>query len=157
MGSPVITIRPFEEADVSAAFALEIANQPSPWSERVFRDEIEKEDRLYLVAADDDRLVGFAGVMLVGDEAHITNLLVDPDQRRQGIGSDLFEELMRSAVERGARHATLEVRSKNQAARQLYARHGLAPVGVRKDYYADDDAVIMWLHDVDERYRMGDL
>jgi ribosomal-protein-alanine N-acetyltransferase len=49
----------------------------------------------------------------------------------------------------GARHLTLEVRSGNEAARALYTRLGMAPVGVRKGYYADDDALILWVHDID--------
>ena len=59
-------------------------------------------------------------------------------------------ELTRSSVAAGAKHLTLEVRSENSAARALYASLGLAPVGVRKGYYGDDDALIMWAHAIDE-------
>ena len=101
-------------------------------------------------------LVGFAGVMVVADEAHVTNLLVEPDRRRQGIGLELMKSLVEASVAAGARHLTLEVRSRNEAARALYARLGLAPVGVRKGYYGDDDALILWAHDIDaEEYREG--
>jgi ribosomal-protein-alanine N-acetyltransferase len=62
---------------------------------------------------------------------------------------DLMRELIDAAVSEGARHITLEVRSENDAARRLYARLGLAPVGVRKGYYGDDDALILWAHDID--------
>jgi ribosomal-protein-alanine N-acetyltransferase len=60
-------------------------------------------------------------------------------------------------VEEGARHITLEVRSENEPARSLYARLGLAPVGVRKDYYGDDDALILWAHDIDSPEYRGRL
>ncbi|HLV89786.1 MAG TPA: ribosomal-protein-alanine N-acetyltransferase RimI, partial [Acidimicrobiia bacterium] len=50
----------------------------------------------------------------------------------------------------GARHLTLEVRTRNEAARALYASLGMVPVGIRPGYYGDDDALIMWAHDIDD-------
>jgi len=61
----------------------------------------------------------------------------------------MMVSLIKSAIEIGARHLTLEVRAANEPARRLYARFGLAPVGVRNRYYGDDDALIMWTHDID--------
>jgi ribosomal-protein-alanine N-acetyltransferase len=142
------SIRRLTLDDLEAVVAMEAANQPAPWSEGVFRDELAAENRVYL-AADEDGVVGFGGVMLVGDEAHVTNLLVDPEWRRRGIGLELMRALIDEAVAEGARHITLEVRSENDAARRLYARLGLAPVGMRKGYYGDDDALILWAHDID--------
>lgn len=141
-------IRPLTADDLDSVVALEQANQPAPWSDGVFRDELAAENRVYL-AADEDGVIGFGGVMVVGDEAHVTNLLVDPGSRRQGVGLGLMLALIEAAVAEGARHLTLEVRSKNAAARGLYARLGLAPVGIRTDYYGDDNALILWAHDID--------
>jgi ribosomal-protein-alanine N-acetyltransferase len=56
--------------------------------------------------------------------------------------------LMVAAVDEGAKHMTLEVRSQNQEARALYSSLGFAPVGIRKGYYDDDDALIFWAHDI---------
>ena len=148
MGTSLITIRPFKVSDVSAAAELELSNQPQPWTEGVFNDELDGENRIYLVA-EEDGLVGFAGVMVIGDEAHITNLLVNPTHRRQGIGRRLMRRLIEDSVEQGARHLTLEVRSRNLSARALYSQFGLAPVGARPAYYGDDDALILWVHDID--------
>jgi ribosomal-protein-alanine N-acetyltransferase len=147
-GVVTTSIRRLTLDDLEAVVAMEAANQPSPWSEGVFRDELAAENRVYL-AADEDGVVGFGGVMLVGDEAHVTNLLVDPEWRRRGIGLELMRALIDEAVAEGARHITLEVRSENDPARRLYARLGLAPVGMRKGYYGDDDALILWAHDID--------
>jgi ribosomal-protein-alanine N-acetyltransferase len=147
-GIVTTSIRRLTLDDLEAVVAMEAANQPSPWSEGVFRDELAAENRVYL-AADEEGVVGFGGVMLVGDEAHVTNLLVDPEWRRRGIGLELMRALIDEAVAEGARHITLEVRSENDAARRLYARLGLAPVGMRKGYYGDDDALILWAHDID--------
>ncbi len=155
MGSSLMeaVVRPLTADDLNAVVAMEEANQVSPWSEGVFRDELAAVNRVYL-AADDGGVIGFGGVMLVGEEAHVTNLLVAPEARRRGIGLGLMIGLIEAAVDAGARHLTLEVRSNNEAARALYAVLGLAPVGVRKEYYGDDDALILWAHDLDsEDYR----
>ncbi|MFP3883431.1 MAG: ribosomal protein S18-alanine N-acetyltransferase [Actinomycetota bacterium] len=143
------TIRPMSLDDLAEVVALETANQPRPWTEKIFRDELAADNRTYLVAKD-DVVVGFGGVMVIGDEAHITNLLVDPDQRGHGLGRSLMVGLIEAAISDGARHLTLEVRKRNEAARALYSKLGLAPVGVRPRYYGDDDALILWAHDIDD-------
>ncbi len=143
-----VTIRDFDPSDVDAAVELEAVDRPQPWSAQVFRDELAADNRVYLVA-EDEVLVGFGGVMVVGDEAHVTNLLVAPESRRKRVGSRLMRALIDAAIDRGARHLTLEVRSRNHSARSLYAEFGLAPVGLRKGYYGDDDALILWAHEID--------
>ena len=149
MGTAMITIRPFLLSDIPAAAELEGLNQAQPWSEDVFNDELVAENRSYLVA-EDDRLVGFAGAMVIDEEAHITNLLVAPDHRQQGIGSQLVKGLIEVSIGMGAKHLTLEVRSENSSARRLYSRFGLVPVGARPGYYGDEDAMVMWVHDIDQ-------
>lgn len=149
MGAAVTTIRPMGPDDLAEVVALETANQPRPWTEKTFRDELTADNRTYLVASE-EAIFGFAGVMVIGEEAHITNLLVSPDHRGHGIGKSLMVALIEAAVAAGARHLTLEVRKSNEAARALYSRLGLAPVGVRPRYYGDDDALILWAHDIDD-------
>lgn len=143
-----VTTRRMTEADLATVVALEASLQPMPWSEGMFRDELAAEHRTYLVFG--DPVVAFGGVMVIGEEAHITNLLVAPASRRQGVGRRLMADLIRAAIAQGARHVTLEVRADNQAARRLYSRLGLVPVGVRSRYYGDDDALVMWAHDIDQ-------
>jgi ribosomal-protein-alanine N-acetyltransferase len=156
MERALITIRPMTLEDVSAVATLEATYQPRPWSEGVFRDELAGANRIYLVA-EDDAILGFGGVMVIGDEAHVTNLLVDRESRRHGLGRRLMVGLIRAAVAEGARHLTLEVRTKNQPARRLYAGLGMAPVGVRPGYYGGDDALIMWAHDIASDEYLGAL
>lgn len=149
MGTTVSSIRPMKTHDLALVVALETTQQPRPWSASVFRGELEAHNRIYLVAEDKEGIIGFGGVMVIEDEAHVTNLLVSVAHRRKGLGRDLMLALMESALELGARHMTLEVRKENVAARALYGRLGLAPVGVRPRYYGDDDALILWAHDID--------
>ncbi len=115
----------------------------------MFRDELAGENRAYLVAEDSGQIVGFGGIMVAGADAHVTNLLVRPESRGRGVGTSLMVGLIAAAIDLGAKNLTLEVRSRNDAARKLYSRFGLAPVGARPGYYGDDDALILWAYDID--------
>jgi [ribosomal protein S18]-alanine N-acetyltransferase len=143
-----VEIRPLSAADIDQLVGMESANQPVPWTEGVFSDEISSDSRAYYAAFDGDQLLGYGGVMVNDEEAHVTNLLVAPDRRGEGLGRRLLHDLFIAALSMGARHLTLEVRSRNEGAIALYRRFGLAPVGVRPGYYGDDDAMIMWVHDI---------
>lgn len=151
MGTAVsdIAVRRLTQDDVDRLVAMESANQPTPWTEGVFKDELAAENRAYLAVLDGGSILGFGGVLVSDEEAHILNLLIAPDQRRKGYARRLMIGLVDAALEMGARHLILEVRSKNHSAIELYRRFGMAPVGARTDYYGDDDAVIMWACDID--------
>jgi ribosomal-protein-alanine N-acetyltransferase len=107
--------------------------------------------RYYVVARVDGSVVGYAGLMLSLDEAHVTTIAVDPAWQRHRIGSRLLLNLSRAALARHARHMTLEVRVSNVAAQSMYRRFGFETEGVRKNYYAEskEDALIMWVHGID--------
>jgi [ribosomal protein S18]-alanine N-acetyltransferase len=89
--------------------------------------------------------IGFAGLWLMVDQAHIVTVAVHPDERRRNYGSLLVHAMLLLARESGMDEATLEVRQSNDAARALYRRYGFHEVGSRKRYYPDngEDAVIM--------------
>ena len=91
-------------------------------------------------------LIGFAGMWLAFDEAHVTTIGVDPDQRGLGLGELLLLCMFDEAVARGANWLTLEVRVTNAAAQALYRKYGFTAHGTRKRYYSDnnEDALIMW-------------
>ncbi|MDP8929456.1 MAG: ribosomal protein S18-alanine N-acetyltransferase [Actinomycetota bacterium] len=134
---------------LGAVHAIESGVYQRPWSTRMFASELAQRDsRVYLVALRGRRVLGYSGMMLVDDEAHITTVVVAPQSRRQGIGTALVASLLRTARKRGMEAASLEVRVGNNAAQALYRRFGFAPVGVRPRYYEDtnEDALIMWLH-----------
>ena len=144
-----LVIRPMASRDVSAVAALEQAIYPQPWAERVFHDELALANRDYVVAHDGDAIVGYAGLLLVEEDAHVTTLAVDPTARRRRLGTRLMLELVDIALERSAKHLTLEVRMSNASAQALYQRFGFAPVGLRKNYYKNEDALVMWAIDID--------
>ena len=84
-------------------------------------------------------------------DGHVTTIAVDPAWHRAKIGSRLLIEVARTAVTRGARNLTLEVRMSNQGAQTMYRRFGFAPAGIRKNYYVEtnEDALVMWANDID--------
>jgi ribosomal-protein-alanine N-acetyltransferase len=97
-------------------------------------------------------LIGFAGMWLAFDEAHITTIGVDPGYRGRGLGELLLLCMVDVALARGARWLTLEVRVSNVAAQTLYRKYGFSVRGSRKRYYSDnnEDALIMWSPALDD-------
>ncbi len=144
----MIEIVPFTVDRLDEVVAIERQVYPTPWSEQIFRDEMAAPRRTYLVALGEGKVVGYAGMMLVAEEAHITTVVTLPRRRRERLATRLMLRLASQAVEEGAHSLTLEVRSSNKAAQALYRRFGMAPVGVRKNYYVSEDALIMWVHDL---------
>ena len=145
-----VEIRDMRRSDIPAVAALEAAIYPQPWSPRVFFDELAMESREYVVALDDGgAIVGYGGLLLVEEDAHITTVAVAPETRGHRVGTRLMLSLVDHALESGARHLTLEVRITNAAAQGLYTRFGFHPVGRRKNYYKDEDALVMWATDID--------
>lgn len=145
-----MTIRPVVAEDLPVLVALEREVYPEPWSEGIFRDELGQENRVYLAAEDDTGICGYGGLMLVDEDAHITTVAVAARARQQGVGTRLMLALIEAGLEAKARNLTLEVRMTNQAARDLYQRFGFAPVGLRKNYYRTEDALVMWVIDIDQ-------
>ena len=144
-----VLIRPLTLSDLPAILRIEQATYPTPWTEGIFRDELAAQGRIYLAAEEDGEVVGYAGLMLVLPEAHVTSVTVDPQRRGSRIGTRLMLRVSQEALAAGANSLTLEVRVSNRNAQALYQRFGMAPVGVRKRYYKDEDALVMWVHDID--------
>ncbi|MDP8957947.1 MAG: ribosomal protein S18-alanine N-acetyltransferase [Actinomycetota bacterium] len=148
-GYRLISIRPMRREDVEAVAELERAIFARPWSVRAFFDELGERNRVYLVAERGERLVGYGGLLVVDEEGHITTLAVEPELQGSHLGSRLLLELIEAALRAGARHLALEVRASNRTAQRLYRKFGFAPIGVRKNYYRDEDALVMWAEEVD--------
>lgn len=142
-----VQVREMREEDVEQVVIIERASCPTPWSSSAFLGEITSNNLAhYVVALAEDRVVGYAGMWFIFDEAHITTIAVDPDRRGQGFGHMLLSELERRALARGMKRMTLEVRPSNPVAQNLYKGHGFEPKGRRRGYYTDtrEDAIIMW-------------
>jgi [ribosomal protein S18]-alanine N-acetyltransferase len=141
-----VRVEPMTLDDLPAVHDIERASFSVPWPDDAYRNEL-LTNRLatYVVARAGDEVVGFGGLWVMVDEAHITTFAVDPRWRRRGVGEWMLHALLDQAIERDAREATLEVRLSNMPARRLYEKYGFRPVGIRPRYYSDngEDALIM--------------
>ncbi len=142
-------IRPMKLQDVEAVYEIESRSFPQPWSQATFASEIQ-DNRFahYLVARAGRETVGYGGMWVILDEAHITTLAVLPECRNRGLGGRLLRYLMDLALHQGAIRMTLEVRTSNEEAINLYKKYGFVKRGMRKEYYQDEDAYIMWKDDL---------
>lgn len=141
-----LAVEPMRLGDVPAVLEIERLSFSSPWPAFAFQQELTA-NRLahYLVARLEDRVIGFGGIWLMVDEAHITTFGVHPDHRRRGVGRRLLLRLAELAIDLGSARMTLEVRVGNAAAQALYRSFGFAVAGRRVAYYSDDgeDALVM--------------
>ena len=142
----MISFREMRPEDADAVEEVEKASFAVPWSRKSFWEEAANERTYYLLALDDEKVVGYAGTWILDDEAQITNVAVTPEYRGQKVGAGLMENLIKEAKKRGATRMTLEVRPSNTAALALYEKFGFKDYGRRPHYYLDngEDAVIMW-------------
>ena len=150
-------LRRMAAGDLPAVLDLEHDLFPEDaWTREMFDSELHggPSDRYYLVAEEDGRVVGYAGLLAPasrrarpgpGGQADVLTMAVASSHWGQGIGSALLEALLAEAVARGCAEVFLEVRVDNPRAQQLYRRHGFAGVGLRRGYYqpSGTDALVM--------------
>jgi ribosomal-protein-alanine N-acetyltransferase len=152
-GRPLeVRLMPMRRRHLRSVLRIEGQAEHRGWSLGLFMSELANPSgRRYLVAKAGGSVVGFAGMLFVGTDGHVTTISVDEAWRRQHVAPRLMLALSREAVARGATAITLEVRAGNGAAQALYRRFGFAPAGIRRNYYSetDEDALVMWAHGVD--------
>ncbi len=133
-------------ADADDVAAVEKASFDVPWTREMFWREVQNELTYYLLALDDENVVGYAGTWILSDEAQIMNFAILPSYRGKKIGRMMMARLIDDVKKRGAEKMTLEVRPSNKAAISLYTSFGFKDCGRRPHYYCDngEDAIIMW-------------
>ena len=99
----------------------------------------------------EDPVIGYAGLWIISDEAHITTIGVLPEFRGRKLGEVLLIHLIDHAMAHGAHWVTLEARVSNKVAQALYKKYTFKEAGYRRRYYSDDgeDAVVMWSDRID--------
>lgn len=117
------------------------------WNYNILKQELLNENSVYYVAKNDrGSILGFAGILIILDEANITNIVVKNDCRNQGIGTLLLETLISTSIEKNLSSITLEVNENNTNAIKLYEKFKFTTLGIRKKYYNNiDNALIMTL------------
>lgn len=141
-----ITLNLMLEDDLDRVTEISNLSLKESWSIDSFLNELSNPLAKYIIAKENGKPIGFAGVWTIVDEGHITNIAVHPDYRGRGIGSMLLEELIEKCYSLGCNSLTLEVRASNIAAQNLYKKYLFIEEGIRKNYYKDnkEDAIIMW-------------
>lgn len=143
-----LVIRKMETADIGQVMVVEHDAFEVPWSEQAFHNELSSNHfATYFVAEYRGQIIGYCGVWVIIDEAHVTNIAVLSSYRGKKIGEGLLRHVIGFAKLRGARSMSLEVRVSNQVAQNLYRKLGFENGGIRKNYYTNnsEDALVMWV------------
>ena len=143
-------IRPMTRPDVPRVYEIECACFRSPWSRDALMGELRNDAAHYRVLDLNGEIIGYAGMWVLFDEAHIMNVAVLAEHRHKGYGELLMRVMMRDALSLGAACMTLEVRETNFAAQRLYERLGFEKAGFRARYYTDtgEGALLLWNRDI---------
>ena len=143
---PAVVLEPLSHDHVPDVLRIESELFPAPWTEAMFRQEVEEKwlSRSF-VAVLEERIVGYVIAWFLRGEVHVLNLAVTEAQQRKGIARYMLAHIVTMANEEACHLVTLEVRVSNEPAKMLYLSMGFAPVGIRRRYYHDnnEDALVM--------------
>jgi ribosomal-protein-alanine N-acetyltransferase len=132
-----------KEEHLDRVLEIENASFPKPWTREMFEREIALViSNFYIVKIDAD-VVAYGGYWLINDEAHMVNIAVAPQARRNGIGKNLLDFLIGKMERQNAKRILLEVRAGNNDAIKLYENTGFINSGLRPKYYGQEDALLM--------------
>lgn len=139
-------IFPMDVSSIKSMLNISELSFPISWSYESLQSELDNKFAKYLILKSDNSIVGYGGMWVIIDEAHVTNIAVHPEARGQGAGDMIVEALLRICRKQRVSGITLEVRSSNFIAINLYQKYGFEQEGLRRNYYEDngEDAVIMW-------------
>ena len=140
----MVIYRRMTPEDVPVISRLEEETFSMPWSAPSFLEMISKEDARYYVAEKDGKILGGCGVLMIAGEGNITNVVIAPEARNQGIGTAMLRHLMAEGDREGLTAYTLEVRISNVAAIHVYEKLGFESAGIRPGFYEKpvEDALI---------------
>lgn len=147
--SEQVTFRKMTLHDVDKVYEIEKESFTLAWTKEAFEQEMVKNEfAYYVVAKTEEDIIGYCGMWLVIDEAHITNIAISPSQRGKKLGEALMKAAIDAAKAHGAKLMTLEARVSNIVAINLYKKLGFQNGGIRKGYYTDnqEDAIVMWVN-----------
>lgn len=140
-----IIIREMTDEDIDIVCGIEKECFSLPWSRNAFEESLEKAYSYFYVAEQNGKVVGYAGMYNIADEADVTNVAVNPLYRRKGIADKLVKKVIEKTRELNSACVNLEVRQSNSNAIALYEKNGFISLGIRKNFYEKplENAVIM--------------
>lgn len=138
-------VAPVSRVWLDALAEIDASWNSNPWSQSAFEVELANPTAQVWGIFCDHHLVGYLVAHVVLDSAHIVSIAVAKPWRRQGLGGMLLRHFLEEVEASGVSVVTLEVRASNELARRLYSGVGFEPVGIRREYYTNnnEDAVIM--------------
>ena len=114
------------------------------WNYSILKDELNSKNSTYFVVKNkDNEILGFAGIKIILDEAEIMNIVTKKNYRKQGIGNLLLNRIILEAKNKNIKKINLEVNENNIIAIHLYEKFGFNKDGERKNYYQDQNAILM--------------
>jgi ribosomal-protein-alanine N-acetyltransferase len=140
-----LSISSLDPAELDRVLEIEHTVFGDPWPRRFFEEEMRAPESVACVVRHEGRLAGYLMAWALPEELHLGNLAVAPEYQRRGVGGFLLRWLLEEAGRRRARRVSLEVRTSNFAAQELYRAQGFREVMVRRGYYRDtsEDALVM--------------
>lgn len=140
-------LQPLDESHLDAVFAIEQANDPTPWSKAGFERALHQGIN-YVFCDVEDNLLGFCCLLPVVDSLDLLKISVAKEFQNQGVASAALQAVQAKFASTQYQSILLEVRRSNLAARHLYQKLGFAQDGIRKNYYQNpdgtrEDAVLM--------------
>lgn len=144
----MIEVKLMEIRDLPEVVEIEKEIFSIPWSLKSFQESLINKNTLYMVAVENEKVIGYAGMYISFEEGDISNVAVASNYRKRGVATKLLLEIIRRAHEKGVTDVTLEVRETNVGAIRLYEKLGFKEVGIRKNFYEKpiENALIMWKH-----------
>lgn len=140
-------IREMQIDDLEQVMQIEEENFSVPWTETGFFSFLIRDDTLFLVAEEEEKILGYCGIVTASGEGDITNVAVKSSRQKEGIGGCMLKELLSRMEDAGVTTVFLEVRAGNAGAIHLYRKLGFEEVGVRKNYYEaprEDGIIMKW-------------
>lgn len=147
--SDSVYIREMIKSDIDEVFVIEEETYSTAWSKEILTYEVEENKHaIYAVIEYNNKIVGYAGMWAVFEDAQITNIAISPSYQGKKLGARLFKYMLEVASKLGVERLSLEVRVSNIVAQKMYRKFGLVPGGLRKGYYTDnnEDAIVMWVY-----------
>jgi ribosomal-protein-alanine N-acetyltransferase len=145
----LISFRLMTVADIDQILVIEHAAFATPWSREAFLNEmVNNPYASYIVMQESEKIIGYCGLWVVLEDAHVTNIAILPEYRGKKLGEALLSQAMELTKALGAERLSLEVRVSNHVAQSLYRKLGFQNGGLRKKYYTDngEDALVMWMN-----------
>ena len=139
----ILSITDFKEENIKDIVRIESTSFFSNWNKQMFMDSFFNKNHFFKIAVNDDKVIGYIIYSVIFDESEILNVVVDSFYRGKRFGIQLLNYAIEDIKNKKCLNVFLEVAKKNVIAKNLYLKLGFVEYNIRKNYYKNDDAVLM--------------